>query len=247
VEQYSEQNQARPLLWTVLLLLLAQLLSLYFPLSESLRPFVSQSLGVHTLMEGFSIVISALVFAVGWSVYQKENSAGFMMLACCFLGVAVLDLMHTLSFSGMPAFITESDPEKAIAFWLMARAFAALGLVMGLLVPSRQISPVSRSLMLSGVLLYIVLGCWLVFFHQDWLPRTFDAVQGLTSVKKSLRISIGRRLCSQCHRLFTPNPPSTFLRSGWFGGGCRYHGHERVVRDLLCQRDRFIYFARPHL
>ncbi|MDX8126256.1 EAL domain-containing protein [Methylomonas sp. OY6] len=185
MEQYREQNQARPLLWTVLLLLLAQLLSLYFPLADYLRPFVSQSLGVHTLMEGFSIVISALVFAVGWSVYQKENSAGFLMLACCFLGVAVLDLMHTLSFSGMPAFITESDPEKAIAFWLMARGFAAIGLVMGWLLPNRPITPVSRALMLSVVLLYIGLSCWLVFFHQDWLPRTFDAVDGLTSFKKT--------------------------------------------------------------
>ncbi|MBD9355710.1 bifunctional diguanylate cyclase/phosphodiesterase [Methylomonas albis] len=145
---------------------------------------MSQSLGVHMLMEGFSIVISALVFAVGWSVYQKENSAGFMVLACCFLGVAIFDLMHTLSFKGMPAFITESDMEKAIAFWLMARGFAAIGLVMGLLVPSKQITPVSRSLMLSGVVLYIILGCWLVFFHQAWLPRTFDETQGLSAFKK---------------------------------------------------------------
>ena len=184
MEQYSEQHQAKPLLWTVILLVLVQLLSLYFPLSEHLQPFASQSLGVHTLMEGISIVISALVFAVGWSVYQKENSAGFMMLACCFLGVVVLDLMHTLSFSGMPAFITESDPEKAIAFWLMARGFAAIGLLMGLLVPSRQITPVSRSVMLNGVLLYTFLACWLVFFHQDWLPSTFHEIQGLTPFKK---------------------------------------------------------------
>jgi len=184
VEQFSERNQARSLLWTVLILLLIQLGSLYCPLSEQLQHTVSQSLGAHTLMEGFSIVISALVFAVGWSVYQKENSAGFMILASCFLGVAILDLLHTLAFQGMPAFITESDTEKAIAFWLTARGFAAFGLLMGLLIPRRQITPGMRWLMLGVVLLSILLICWLVFFHQAWLPHTFDKNTGLTSFKK---------------------------------------------------------------
>lgn len=185
VEQFSDYKQGRYLLWAVLTLAVMQLLSLYSPVSAYLQSSVSQSLGLHTLMEGFSIIISALVFAVGWSVYQKEHSAGFMTLACCFLGVAILDLMHTLSFQGMPAFITASDTEKAIAFWLLARGFAVIGLVMGLWVPSRRITPVSRTLMLGGVLLNVAVGCWVVLFHQAWLPPTFDEIQGLSGFKKN--------------------------------------------------------------
>ncbi|WKJ92477.1 EAL domain-containing protein [Methylomonas montana] len=183
--QHSEQNHARWLLWVVLGLLLIQLLSAYLGFSDGWLQPVTQTLAVHNLMEGVSIVISALVFAVGWSVYHKENSANFMILACCFLGVAILDFMHTLSFEGMPAFITESDSEKAIAFWLTARLFAAVGLLAGLLSPAWRLIAMTRWLILSAVLLASAAICWLVFYHQAWLPHTFDPNDGLTPFKKN--------------------------------------------------------------
>lgn len=184
MEQQAKHPQAMRLFWLVPVLLLIQWLSVYGPWAETMLAVVRQSLGMHNLLEGVSIVISALVFAVGWSVYEKEDSAGFLVLACCFLSVAILDAMHTLSFQGMPPLVTESNPEKAIAFWLMARLFAAIGLLAGLLVDWRA-KTAARWLILIGTLLLDALVCWLILFHQDWLPSTFDPTDGLTAFKKN--------------------------------------------------------------
>ncbi|ATG90471.1 EAL domain-containing protein [Methylomonas koyamae] len=181
----NELQRTGYLLAAVIALLLIQLASLILPVAELARQIQPHSLAAHNFMEGLSIVVSALVFAVGWSVYQKENSPGFMLLACCFLGVALLDFLHTLSFKGMPAFISQSDPEKAIAFWLLARVFAALGLIAGAVPSKRQLLPAFRWIVLSGVLGLCGFAAWLVFFHQAWLPATFDESAGLTPLKKN--------------------------------------------------------------
>ncbi|TPQ28657.1 EAL domain-containing protein [Methylomonas koyamae] len=185
-EAISKEPQAiGHLLVSVMGLLLIQLASLTLPVAELARQIQPHSLSTHNLMEGVSIVISASVFAVGWSVYQKENSGGFVVMACCFLGVALLDFLHTLSFKGMPAFVSESGAEKAIAFWLMARGLAAVGLIACAVPCKRLLSPAFRWSVLVCVIGLCGVGAWLVFFHQARLPATFDETSGLTPFKKN--------------------------------------------------------------
>ena len=52
-----------------------------------------------------------------------------MWLGIIFLAVGLSDFLHVLSYAGMPVFITPSGAEKAINFWLVARSFAVLGLL----------------------------------------------------------------------------------------------------------------------
>ena len=40
--------------------------------------------------------------------------------------------MHLLTFRSMPDFITPSNPQKAVDFWLAARTFAAAALFLSL-------------------------------------------------------------------------------------------------------------------
>jgi len=139
---------------------------------------------LHLFLEVSSIVIACLVFAIGWNAYSRERPGTVALLASLFLGVALLDFSHALSFKGMPDFITPSHPEKAINFWLVARLLAALALLTAVLAPWRpHASPRTRYFLLAGSLGFVALANWIFLFHGELMPRTFIDGQGLTPVK----------------------------------------------------------------
>lgn len=180
----SNRIRFRPLLRLLLVLLAIQVVSAVAPPLYILQGLANYA-PLHTCLEVLAIVVSSLVFSVGWSVYQKEGSGNLMLLACGFLGVAVLDLLHTLSYQGMPDFVTASSPEKAIAFWLAARTMAFLALFgIGVLPNWRLRQSRHRWLMLGGVLAFVGVLIWIVLWHSVWVPRTFIQGQGLTAFKK---------------------------------------------------------------
>jgi hypothetical protein len=124
-------------------------------------------LSVHTILELFAVAVSALIAGVGWNAIHGSRSGHMTVVATGFLAVAVLDLMHLLSFSGMPVFITPSGPEKAILFWLAARFAGALTLLVVVLAPNKWTAgPSLRAGALSGACLYAALVAWLVLDHR---------------------------------------------------------------------------------
>lgn len=140
-------------------------------------------LSAHSLFETFSIAVAGLIFAIGWNAYTEETPPALLALSTGFLGVALLDFGHMLSYAGMPDFVTPSGPEKAIAFWLAARLMAGLCLLGAALLPWRPGGAVFGYPLMAGVLSATGLVYWIVLWHADWLPRTFVPGQGLTIVK----------------------------------------------------------------
>lgn len=139
---------------------------------------------LHTLVEIPAIVIAAMVFGIGWNAYEENRPLTLPILACGFLTVGLLDLMHVLSFPGMPNFITPSSPEKAINFWLSARYLAAVTFLAAGLLPWRPMKRLSfRCAILAGCLAFTSLIVWLGLFREDFWPRTFLSGQGLTPFK----------------------------------------------------------------
>ncbi len=150
------------------------------------QPFqgVASYLPLHTALETFSLVVSFLVFGAAWNAYARERAGNLVILGCVFLAVGLIDFLHTLSYKGMPAFITPGDPEKAINFWLAARYLAAAGLVLAAVRPWRPLAhPRLRYAWLAGALTLAALVGWIGLFHQDALPRTFIEGKGLTPLK----------------------------------------------------------------
>ncbi|MCQ8105249.1 EAL domain-containing protein [Methylomonas sp. SURF-2] len=174
-----------PILRLLVLLLAIQLASIWSPPLYALQGMANYA-PLHTVVEVLAIVVSALVFATGWVVYQKEGSCNMMLLACGFLGVALLDLLHTLSYAGMPDWVTASSPEKAINFWLAARVMAIFAMFGVAFLPRRDLTnPASRWRILAGTLLAVGAVCWIVLSCPHWIPRTFISGQGLTGFKKT--------------------------------------------------------------
>jgi PAS domain S-box-containing protein len=140
-------------------------------------------LPLHTFLETFSIVVASLVFAVAW-IAGRPGPRNLAVLGCAFLGVALIDFAHTISYAGMPDFVTPSGAEKAIAFWLAARYLEA-GALLYVALSSWAVAaaPRHRYGLLLAALAYTAAVYWLVLFHQDALPATFIPGEGLTGFK----------------------------------------------------------------
>lgn len=141
-------------------------------------------LELHGLMEVASIVVSAMVFAVGWRSRSRPGSVGMTFLATLFLAVGVLDFAHTFSYTGMPGYFSPNTIDKHLNFWMSARLLAALGLLIIAIQPWHQhISVAGKRLMLGSMAIATIALQWLVITHADHMPRWFIAGEGLTAIK----------------------------------------------------------------
>ncbi|MDT8429042.1 MAG: EAL domain-containing protein [Pseudomonadales bacterium] len=176
-QQHISRNM--PLL---LLLLLGLLAVTLFP--PAVSSDLANYLPLHTLMESLAVVVSVLIFAVCWNAYETTRLQSSAVIACAFVGVAILDFSHALSFSGMPAFITPSSPEKAIHFWLAARLFAASGLLTLTLMSWHKTEVTStRNLLLALTLLLVLAIHLIIFFAPELIPTMYEEPRGLTATK----------------------------------------------------------------
>lgn len=181
----SPSVSLRPPLETVLVVALAVLLTLVWLLSSLADLNGSPGwfpLSLHIAAETFAITVAVLVFAVAWHSQQSEQSSN-PALACAFLAIALLDLAHTLSYRGMPDWVTPASPEKAIAFWLVSRfllAFTLLAVACRQRLPSIALPRPWQLFVTLGLVVLVV--CLQLFQPQLW-PRTFIEGQGLTRFK----------------------------------------------------------------
>lgn len=164
-------------------LLFGLLMSMAIPPLDAARG-IAQYLPLHSLLETLAIVVAVMVSAIAWNVHAKKLSPSILLLGVAFLGVALLDFSHMLSYAGMPSYVTSSGAEKAINFWLLARALAAAALLLVVVLPWRSsASPVNLFLVISPVLLLVAISHWLILWHPELLPHTFIPGQGLTAFK----------------------------------------------------------------
>ncbi|MGZ8175882.1 MULTISPECIES: MASE3 domain-containing protein [Methylobacter] len=150
----------------------------YFELTQ--RDF----LPLHTLLEFSSILVAFMVFGVTWHSLSPTRSANITLLGCAMLASGLLDFGHTLSYKGMPDFITPSSPEKGIAFWLAARLTVTVALCVASFMSTAPLrNPQTRYALLLGFSLYTLTIYWVVLFHSAALPHTFIEGSGLTLFK----------------------------------------------------------------
>lgn len=140
---------------------------------------------IHSALEIAAIAMAFVVFAVGWNSYQRRTPLPLLVIAVAFLGVALLDLGHVLSFSGMPDFIAPASEENTIRFWLAARLLAAVALAVAMLLPWRrpQLGPWFRWSPLFGSLIIVSLVYAIIFGAPGTLPAMIDPDTGLTTYK----------------------------------------------------------------
>lgn len=162
------------------------------PWLPALRFFSNKTdyLPLHTGLEFIGMAVSLMVFGLGWSLRRQAGNSHNIILAGTLLAVALIDFGHTLSFDGMPDLFGPSGPEKAINFWLIGRAVAAVGLVLVALLPNWTWRPAAYFGWVLGAAVVAILAWWICFLRGDWLPRTFVPGQGLTALKINIEYGL---------------------------------------------------------
>jgi len=154
-----------------------------FPSQQSVASLAAY-LPLQSVLQMFVIVVSILIFAVGWVAYSRERIGNSVLLSCAFLAVGLIDFAYTMAFPGMPDFVTPSSEAKAIDFWLAARGLVACALLSAALRPWRPFaSPRTRYWLLVAALGITALVYWLVLYFEGALPATFIPGQGPTAFK----------------------------------------------------------------
>jgi len=153
----------------------------------SLPAFISSNgvfLPLHTAMEVFAIIVSAMVFSIAWYSFRYNPEFRIMVTAVVFLSVALLDFGHTLSYAGMPDFITPGNPQKGLVFWIAARVTALAGMILLIFLKETHIcSKRMRIFLFAASISFSSIVYILTLFFPDSLPLFYKEESGLTAVK----------------------------------------------------------------
>lgn len=146
---------------------------------------------IHSIMEGFSIFVSFIVFSIGWNSYNDSQRCNTLIISCAFLAAGMIDLGHVLSYQGMPDFISINTEHKAIWFWLASRFLVVLSLFVVFFFNWQQnVTNKIRYTLLVTSILIIAIVYYIGLFHESIVPNTFVEGEGLTGVKIALEFII---------------------------------------------------------
>jgi len=131
----------------------------------------------HSIIEVISIVISGGVFLIGWHSRKYMNSSFFLVLGVSFLFISIIDLIHTLAYSGMGVFL-EFDANLPTQLWIVARYWQALSYLFATMVIKKKIK--ANYLFVSYIIIIIIL---LTTIFQGFFPVCYIEGSGLTPFK----------------------------------------------------------------
>ena len=114
-------------------LLAAVLVAVYYATA------MSNFLLFHLLTELFAVIVGLGVFTVGYGGYSFHKVGGLGILGAVYLGISVLDLIHTLSYRGM-GIMVGNDVNMTAQFWISSRAFQAVAILMALVRGRKEIN-----------------------------------------------------------------------------------------------------------
>ena len=131
----------------------------------------------HSIAEVISIVISGGIFFIGWNSRKYMNSSFFLIIGISFLFISIIDLLHTLSYSGMGIFL-EFDSNLTVQLWIVARYWQSLSYLLALFAIKKKIN--AGYFMVSCAVIITVL---LITIFYGILPTGYIEGIGLTPFK----------------------------------------------------------------
>lgn len=143
----------------------------------------SNSIALHTLLEFFSVLVSFSISIYGWNAYRETPSALMLWLPILFFSVGAFDLIHALTFKGMPYFLGEGSTRKTAWFWIFGRLTEAIGMIWLLLIRPGQIQAGRASWMLLFPTLFIFSASVGIFQYEQSLPVLIIEDRGPTVLK----------------------------------------------------------------
>ncbi|MFW9878194.1 MAG: MASE3 domain-containing protein, partial [Candidatus Thorarchaeota archaeon] len=131
----------------------------------------------HSIVELFSIIITGGVFLVGWTSRKYMKTPFFLVIGISSAFIAVIDLIHTLSYPGMNIFLNY-DANLATSLWIAARYLQAGSCLVASLLIKKSIKP--KYILLINLI--AVVGLLFLIFTK-FFPVCYIEGFGLTPFK----------------------------------------------------------------
>ena len=133
----------------------------------------------HCLAEVFGIIVACGIFMVAWNSRRFLDNNCLLLLGIAYAFVAVIDLLHTLAYEGMPIFLG-GQSNRATQFWISARYLESLSLLVAPLFLRRRLFA-----RLAWAAYVVVTGLLVAAVFAGLLPDCFVPGEGLTAFKKA--------------------------------------------------------------
>lgn len=131
----------------------------------------------HTLAELFAIIISFIMFSLAWATYDFSKNLVLLFLACGYLWIGSLDLLHMMVYKGMNLFVQDNG-NIGVQFWLGARYSEALLLFLAPILAPKEFNKYSL-VMFFGCSAF----CITMIIYLGLFPVGFVDGIGLTPFK----------------------------------------------------------------
>jgi len=133
----------------------------------------------HTLAELFAVAVGWSVLLLVWNTRAILRNDALLFLGIAYFFIALLDLTHTLSYSGMNILAGVKDANPATQLWIAARGLEAASLFAYSLMLGRSLSLWAMLAGLFGVTVIVLLS----IFVWEIFPVCYIQGQGLTTFK----------------------------------------------------------------
>jgi PAS domain S-box-containing protein len=133
----------------------------------------------HSFAEVFSIVVAVIIFIIAWNSRRFLDNSYFLFIGIAFLFVAILDLLHTLAYSGMGVF-PEYGTNLPTQLWVSARYLQSLSLLIAPLLIGYRLRARFPFLGFGLVSAFLIVA----IFYWNIFPPCFVEGVGLTAFKK---------------------------------------------------------------
>ncbi|ASA19672.1 putative bifunctional diguanylate cyclase/phosphodiesterase [Paenibacillus donghaensis] len=153
----------------------------------------------HTTLEGFDdgVLISALyliagccnvafgfaIFAQGWLFFSDRLSKARLYVSALFLGVCMLDFLHTLSFVGIPSISTYVSEGESMWLLTLSRFASALGILIIFSKNDKPVSVLLKGKVFRFAFLLIVLTLAIFVFSHTAASR-LNSTSWMTTLKQ---------------------------------------------------------------
>jgi len=132
----------------------------------------------HTIAELFSITIAFSIFIIGWNSRKYMDNSYFLFLGIAYLFIGLIDLIHTLGYTGMGVFLGYETNLPA-QLWIAARYLEAISLLVAILLINKKFGYKYLFLLYSIIFTLIIMA----IFYWKIFPTCFIEGEGLTLFK----------------------------------------------------------------
>ena len=143
---------------------------------------------IHLMIEILIIISSATIAIQAWLIMPYVLSNRRLYVGALFLALGLLEIIHTLSYKGMPFFLKESSTYSASWFYMVSRLTQALGLLLILSTKPKKVHSMQRWIVYSLAGLYSII--WAFIIYQPYiqlLPNLVIEGVGTTLLKNELQ------------------------------------------------------------